>query len=124
MLGGLDGALAAFEQGLKPYWKDTAILVVTEFGRTVRINGTEGTDHGTGTVALLVGGAVKGGRVIADWPGLKTAQLYQGRDLLATTDLRSVAKGVLASLYDVPAALNERIFPGSAGAAPMLGLIA
>jgi uncharacterized protein (DUF1501 family) len=125
LLGGLDGALAAFEQGLKPYWKDTAILIVTEFGRTVRINGTEGTDHGTGTVALLVGGAVKGGRVIADWPGLKTAQLYQGRDLLATTDLRSVAKGVLASLYDVPAgALNERVFPGSAGAAPMLGLIA
>jgi uncharacterized protein (DUF1501 family) len=114
----------AFEQNLKPYWKDTAILVVTEFGRTVRINGTAGTDHGTGTVAFLVGGAVKGGRVIADWPGLKDAQLYQGRDLKPTTDLRAVTKGVLADLYGVSsAALAERVFPGSIGVAPMQGLI-
>ncbi len=125
LLGGLDAALAAFEQNLKPYWKDTAILVVTEFGRTARINGTAGTDHGTGTVALLAGGAVKGGRVIADWPGLKQEQLYQARDLKPTTDLRAVAKGVLADLYGVsPAALAERVFPESAKAAPMQGLIA
>jgi uncharacterized protein (DUF1501 family) len=124
LLGGLDSAILAFEQNLKPYWKDTAILVVTEFGRTVRINGTAGTDHGTGTVAFLVGGAVKGGRVIADWPGLKDAQLYQGRDLKPTTDLRAVAKGVLADLYGAsPAALAERVFPGSIGVAPMQGLI-
>ena len=71
------------------------IVVATEFGRTARINGTEGTDHGTGTVALLAGGAVKGGRVISDWPGLKPANLYQGRDLAPTTDLRAVIKGVL-----------------------------
>ncbi len=125
LLGGLDGALAAFEQNLKPYWKDTAILVVTEFGRTARINGTAGTDHGTGTVAFLAGGAVKGGRVIADWPGLKAAQLYQGRDLMPTTDLRAVVKGVLAELYGVSAgALGERVFPGSLGVKPMEGLIA
>ena len=71
LLGGLDGALAEFESGLGARWRDTVIVVATEFGRTARINGTEGTDHGTGTVALLVGGAVKGGRVISDWPGLK-----------------------------------------------------
>lgn len=124
LLGGLDNALSAFEQNLKPYWKDTAILVVTEFGRTTRINGTEGTDHGTGTVAFLVGGAVKGGRVIADWPGLKTAQLYQGRDLKPTMDLRAVAKGVLTDLYGASAGvLSEQVFPGSLGIAPVTGLI-
>ena len=125
LLGGLDTALASFEQNLKPYWKDTAILVVTEFGRTARINGTAGTDHGTATVAFLLGGAVKGGRVIADWPGLKEAQLYQARDLKPTTDLRAVAKGVLADLYGAsPSTLADRVFPGSAAVAPMQGLIA
>ena len=95
LLGGLDGALAEFESGLGARWRDTVVVVATEFGRTARINGTEGTDHGTGTIALLVGGAVKGGRVISDWPGLKPANLYQGRDLAPTTDLRAVFKGVL-----------------------------
>ncbi len=124
LLGGLDAALASFEQNLKPYWKDTAILVVTEFGRTARINGTAGTDHGTGTAAFLAGGAVKGGRVIADWPGLKDSQLYQGRDLRPTTDLRAVTKGVLADLYGVsPATLAKHVFPESSEVAPMQGLI-
>ncbi len=124
LLGGLDAALAAFEQNLQPYWKDTAILVVTEFGRTARINGTAGTDHGTGTVAFLAGGAVKGGRVIADWPGLKDSQLFQGRDLKPTTDLRAVTKGVLHDLYGVSAPLlAEQIFPDSSKVAPMQGLI-
>src|SRR5262249_42588858 len=71
LLGALDGAIAAVEKEMGPAWQDTVVAVVTEFGRTARINGTEGTDHGTATVALLVGGALKGGRVIADWPGLK-----------------------------------------------------
>ncbi len=124
LLGGLDAALASFEANLKPYWKDTAILGVTEFGRTARINGTAGTDHGTWTVAFLAGGAVKGGRVIADWPGLKDAQLYQGRDLKPTTDLRAVTKGVLSDLYGVSAAaLAERVFPDSAPVMPMQGLV-
>ena len=78
LLGGLDGALAEFESGLGERWRDTVVVVATEFGRTARINGTDGTDHGTGTIALLAGGAVKGGRVIADWPGLKPANLYRG----------------------------------------------
>ena len=95
LLGGLDGAIEEFEKGLGERWKNTAIAVVTEFGRTAQINGTDGTDHGTGTVAFLAGGAIKGGRMIADWPGLKTAQLYEGRDLKPTTDLRAVLKGLL-----------------------------
>ena len=78
LLSGLDGALAEFESGLGERWRDTAVVVATEFGRTARINGTEGTDHGTGTIALLAGGAVKGGRVIADWPGLKPAKPLSG----------------------------------------------
>jgi uncharacterized protein (DUF1501 family) len=124
LLSGLDGALAEFESGFGDRWRDTAIVVATEFGRTAHINGTEGTDHGTGTVALLAGGAIKGGRVISDWPGLKPAALYQGRDLAPTTDLRSVIKGVLADHLG----LNERVlaqtvFPDSASARPMKGLI-
>ena len=77
LLGGLDGAFEAFEKGLGNRWKDTCVVAITEFGRTARINGTVGTDHGTGTVAFLAGGAIKGGRVIADWPGLKEEQLYE-----------------------------------------------
>src|SRR5262249_33917964 len=92
LLGALDGALAGIESGMGEAWRDTVVAVITEFGRTARINGTEGTDHGTATVALLVGGALRGGRVIADWPGLADAALYQGRDLTPTTDLRAVMK--------------------------------
>ena len=96
----LPGAIAALEAGLGPHWLDTTVIVVTEFGRTVHINGTVGTDHGTGTVAFLAGGAVKGGRVVADWPGLAVPQLHEGRDLKPTTDLRAVLKGVLAGDED------------------------
>jgi uncharacterized protein (DUF1501 family) len=124
LLGGLDGAFDAFEKGLGGYWKDTAIVAVTEFGRTVRINGTTGTDHGTGTVAFLVGGAVKGGRVITDWPGLKDHQLYERRDLKPTIDLRAVVKGVLAEQFGLSASiLGDKVFPNSADLKPMLGLI-
>jgi uncharacterized protein (DUF1501 family) len=124
LLGGLDGAIAAFETELGPRWKDTAIVAVTEFGRTVHINGTIGTDHGTGTVAFLAGGAIAGGRVLADWPGLKTAQLYEGRDLKPTTDLRAVLKGVISDQFGLNArVLAETVFPDSATAAPMTGLI-
>jgi len=99
--------------------------VVTEFGRTARINGTNGTDHGTGTIALLAGGALKGGRVIADWPGLKTANLFEGRDLAATTDLRAVLKGLLKDhLRVTDEALVANVFPGSADVTPMAGLCA
>ena len=95
LLGALDGAIAAIETNMGAAWRDTVVVLVTEFGRTAHINGNDGTDHGTATVALLAGGAVKGGRVIADWPGLKDADLYESRDLKPTTDLRAVLKGVL-----------------------------
>ncbi len=124
LLGGLDGALASFEQGLKPVWKDTVVMVVTEFGRTAKVNGTVGTDHGTGTVAFLVGGAVKGGRMIVDWPGLKLEQLHEKRDLKPTTDIRAVAKGVVADLFGISGpVLAEKVFPASGGIGPMSGLV-
>ena len=84
LLGALDGAIGAVESGMGDTWKETVVAVVTEFGRTARINGTEGTDHGTATVALLAGGALKGGRVIADWPGVNETALYERRDLKAS----------------------------------------
>jgi uncharacterized protein (DUF1501 family) len=120
----LDGALATLRQELGETWRDTAVLLVTEFGRTAAINGTRGTDHGTATVGLLVGGAVAGGRVIANWPGLSARALYQGRDLAPTLDLRSVLKGVLAEHLQVaPRALEQVVFPDSGGAAPLRGLM-
>ena len=123
-LSALDGALVALKTALGPAWRDTVALVVTEFGRTVAINGTGGTDHGTATIALLVGGAVAGGRVVADWPGLAPKALYQGRDLKPTTDLRAVAKGVLRDHLGFGAGqLAEVVFPGSADVAPLDGLI-
>jgi len=124
LLGALDAALAAIETNMGPAWSETVVALVTEFGRTARINGTEGTDHGTGTVALLAGGALKGGRVIADWPGLKKADLYENRDLKATTDLRAVLKGLLRDhLRADERALADSVFPGSASVAPMAGLV-
>src|SRR5262249_25167040 len=125
LLGALDGALAAVETNMGSAWRETVVAVVTEFGRTARINGNDGTDHGTATVALLAGGALKGGRVIADWPGLKEAQFQDGRDLQPTTDLRAVLKGLLKDHLRVDdTALADRVFPDSAGAAPTTDLLA
>jgi uncharacterized protein (DUF1501 family) len=120
----LDAGLATLKEQLGPTWADTAVLLVTEFGRTAAINGTRGTDHGTATVAFLVGGAVAGGRVIADWPGLSARALYQGRDLAPTTDLRAVLKGLLAGQLEIPArALATDVFPDSANVEPLSGLL-
>ena len=124
LLGSLDGALAAIKSNMGPAWRETVVALVTEFGRTARINGTEGTDHGTATVALLAGGALKGGRVIADWPGLKPADLYENRDLKPTTDLRAVLKGVLKDhLRADDRTLAETVFPGSKNVRPPAGLV-
>lgn len=120
----LDAGIAALKGELGPAWRDTAVLVMTEFGRTVAPNGNKGCDHGTASAAFLLGGAVAGGKVIADWPGLAPAQLVDGRDLRATTDLRAVLKGVLGDHLGVPrAALDVGAFPDSAGVAPLRGLI-
>ena len=94
----LDTGLAALKSALGETWKQTAVLVMTEFGRTVRPNGTQGTDHGTASAAFLAGGAVAGGRVLADWPGLNPARLLDNRDLRPTADLRALAMGVLISI--------------------------
>jgi uncharacterized protein (DUF1501 family) len=125
LLGSLDDALAAVKTNMGPAWKDTVVVLATEFGRTAHINGTDGTDHGTATVSLLVGGALKGGRVIADWPGLKPANLYENRDLKPTIDLRAVIKGVLQDhLRADQHALAQNVFPGSDGVKPMTGFVA
>jgi uncharacterized protein (DUF1501 family) len=125
LLGSLDGALAAIETNMGPAWRETVVALVTEFGRTARINGTDGTDHGTATVALLLGGALKGGRVIADWPGLKPTNLYENRDLKPTTDLRAVLKGLLKDhLRADERVLADNVFPGSKDVKPIAGLLA
>ena len=124
LLGALDGALGAIESGMGEAWRESAVAVITEFGRTARINGTDGTDHGTATVALLAGGALKGGRVIADWPGLKETNLYEGRDLKATSDLRGVMKGILRDhLRADERVLANDVFPGSQTVKPLGGLM-
>jgi uncharacterized protein (DUF1501 family) len=123
-LAGLDQGLKSLADGLGPLWPQTAVLVVTEFGRTAAVNGTRGTDHGTGGCAFLLGGAVRGGRVIADWPGLGRTALLDNRDLKPTLDLRSVFKTVLDEHMHVDAnTLAKRVFPDSSGARPLQGLI-
>lgn len=119
----LDAGLAALKTGLGPAWRQTVVLVMTEFGRTARMNGTTGTDHGTASVAFVLGGGVAGGRVRGDWPGLADGQLFEGRDLAPTTDLRSITKGVLAQHLGLGAADLAAVFPGSEGAAPLSGVM-
>lgn len=123
-LAALDGGLRTLQEQLGPVWKDTAVVLATEFGRTVAVNGTRGTDHGTGAAAFLLGGAVRGGRVVADWPGLSAHALYQGRDLRPTLDLRSVLKGVLQEHLLVPYRdVESSVFPDSGSAKALKGLI-
>lgn len=120
----LDNGLGLLRQELDAEWSNTVVGVVTEFGRTVRVNGTRGTDHGTGTAAVLLGGAVNGGRLIADWPGLANGDLYAGRDLQPTQDLRALFKGVLADhLGLAPGFLDTVVFPDSRAVMPMRDLI-
>jgi len=123
-LQALDQALDAFKTALGPAWKKTAVVMATEFGRTVRPNGNGGTDHGTGGAAFLLGGAVAGGTVKADWVGLKPAVLKDGRDQPVKTDLRALFKGLLADHMGVSrAALDSSVFPDSGDVAPMKGLV-
>ncbi|HUX72434.1 MAG TPA: DUF1501 domain-containing protein [Steroidobacteraceae bacterium] len=120
----LDDAFAAFRAAAAPVWPRTVLIAVTEFGRTAAINGTNGTDHGTGAAMFLAGGALRGGRVGGQWPGMGPGELYQGRDIHATTDIRAVFKGVLAAhLGLTESALASRVFPGSATLAPAEGLL-
>ncbi len=111
----LDAALATLREAMPAAaWQRSVVVVATEFGREVAVNGTQGTDHGSGGAAFVLGGAVRGGRVLADWPGLSRAQRHEGRDLRVTTDLRAVLKGVLGDHLRLPGALIEQVvFPGS-----------
>ena len=121
---GLDAGVRTLRKELGDTWSETVVAIVTEFGRTVAVNGTRGTDHGTASAAVLLGGAVAGGRVLADWPGLRQSDLYQGRDLQPTTDLRSVFKGILADHLELPESwIETRVFPDSSAATPMRGLV-
>ncbi len=118
----LDTGLATLREGLlaSGTWARTVVVVATEFGREVAVNGTLGTDHGTGGAAFVLGGAVKGGRVIADWPGLAKRDRFEGRDLRITTDLRAVLRGVLADHLQVATrSLNNEVFPGSENIKPV-----
>lgn len=119
----LDEAMGDLKRELGPVWARSIAMIVTEFGRTVRTNGDSGTDHGVATVATLVGGAVRRG-IFGDWPGLAPAQLYEGRDLRPTVDLRSVFKGVLRDHLGIaPSVLEAAVFPGSVAATPLGGLV-
>jgi uncharacterized protein (DUF1501 family) len=130
--GTLDRRLNALANGLLALkaefsadaWSKTVVVVATEFGRTVATNGSGGTDHGTGGAALLYGGAVRGGRVLADWPGLAAGQLYEGRDLRPTLDTRQLLKGVIAAQFDLRSAeLDRLVFPDSQGVPGLNGLV-
>lgn len=123
-LAALDTGIANLRAGLGDAWQHSVVAVVTEFGRTVHVNGTRGTDHGTATAAILAGGAVRGGKVVADWPGLRDKDLYEGRDLQPTVDLRSVFKSVLLEHLDVPRGfLEDTVFPDSRAARPLQNII-
>ncbi|WP_294330409.1 DUF1501 domain-containing protein [uncultured Sphingomonas sp.] len=123
-LKGLDAMVAALKSGLGPHWDNTLVVVATEFGRTVKANGTGGTDHGTGSVAMLLGGAVQGGRVQADWPGLSDAALYEDRDLKPTTALDVLIASAVSRHFDLaPARTAKALFPAMTTAATMDGLI-
>ncbi|WP_203076302.1 DUF1501 domain-containing protein [Falsiroseomonas ponticola] len=119
----LDGGIGVLRTALGDAWAQTAILVMTEFGRTARVNGTQGTDHGTGGVAFLVGGGVAGGKVLADWPGLSQDALLENRDLRPTRDLRSIAKGLLRDHLRLPEAAVAQAFPDSRDAPALAGLV-
>ena len=120
----LDNGITAMKTQLGDIWKKTAVMAISEFGRTVRINGGGGTDHGTGGLAILAGGAIKGGRMLGDWPGLKSSALFEDRDLRPAVDARSVFKGLLRDqLGWASGDLDTAIFRDSAAAKAMGDLV-
>ena len=123
-LQALDSLIAGLREGMGPAWSETVVLVATEFGRTVAVNGTGGTDHGTGSAAMLVGGAVRGGRMIADWPGLAAANLFEGRDLRPTLSLDALIAQTCAETFQMdPDRVAQVLSPGHPRRAPLPGLL-
>lgn len=120
----LDAVLDGLNTGLGAEWSNTVVVAATEFGRTARVNGTGGTDHGTGSTALVLGGGLKAGGIIGDWPTLKQDALFENRDVRPTLDMRGLFKGVLAEHMGVDrAALETKVFPDSADAKAVTGLV-
>lgn len=115
LLGQLASGLEAFRNEMGDAWHNTTVVVMTEFGRTARPNGTRGTDHGTAGAGFVLGAQVARSAVLADWPGLADGALYEGRDLQPTLDTRAVLKGALAATFDLTAAQADRVFPDSSG---------
>ena len=121
----MDAFLDGLAGGMGPHWRDTVVVMATEFGRTAHFNGTGGTDHGTASTALLLGGALRSGGIIGDWPTLRQARLFENRDTAPTLDMRGLFKGVLRDHLGIDrAALDRTVFPDSAAAPPVEGLIA
>jgi uncharacterized protein (DUF1501 family) len=116
LLGRLSDGLLAFRAEMGPAWEDTTVVVMTEFGRTARPNGTRGTDHGTAGAGFLIGRGVARAAVFSDWPGLSDGALFEGRDLKPTLDTRAVLKAALAGTFDLTRAQVDRVFPGSGSA--------
>jgi uncharacterized protein (DUF1501 family) len=122
-LSALDGVLATLADGLAPCWSETVLMAVSEFGRSVGANAANGTEHGLATAVFLMGGAVQGGRVCAQWPGLAPGQLNGGA-LAATTDVRAAFKGVLRDHLGLSSsALENDVFPDSADIRPFADLV-
>ncbi|NKB47790.1 MAG: DUF1501 domain-containing protein [Alphaproteobacteria bacterium] len=122
-LGELSSGLMTFKESLGPVWDQTTVIVLSEFGRTAAENGSRGTDHGVGGIALMLGGAVAGGRFVGDWPGLSQSALYEGRDVRPTTDYRSLLKTMLRDRMGLDEAfLEDKVFPGSRAAPATNGL--
>lgn len=120
----LGTGLAALAHGLGSTWRDTVIIVLSEFGRTVRENGDRGTDHGHGNVIWIMGGAVKGGQVYGEWPGLTPGHLYQKRDLAVTTDFRTAIAAILGRHMGLPDRQLDAVFPGAPAVAGPVQMMA
>jgi uncharacterized protein (DUF1501 family) len=123
LLGQLAEGLLAFRTEMGPSWTSTVVVVMTEFGRTVRPNGTRGTDHGTAGAGFVLSPRLARSTVIADWPGLSTNALYEGRDVKPTLDTRALLKTTIAAAFDLTAPQLDRVFPDSAQARPLTGLL-
>lgn len=124
LLAGLSGGLATFRDEMGDRWADTTVVVMTEFGRTARPNGTGGTDHGTAGAGFVLGPRIARSAVLADWPGLGERDLFEGRDVRPTVDTRAVLKGVVAGTFDLTRAQSERVFPDSTAARGLFEVMA